>query len=304
MKALLCSFLFLFSFNLLNGQIPFAPVGARYYTKQECPPYDASYTLQEVVEEDTIQGKYCTKLESLFVNQIGQGGEVFVHQDGYRVFIYNEELNTFHLVYDFSLIEGDAYRVYMNEEWFDSDSATVEVLNVDTISIGNVQGVRQELKVTKDSATWWAPSFEVTIDEGIGGIMYGNRLLTPFWTVYHMDCFIDDLCYWSPITGPVSLEGNSQPCIPTSIDVKHENNYFSVFPNPSFGKAVIEYELPNNNKNLTAHIFYSTGQLENQIKLENNFGKIEIESLPTGIYFISMTSDGRVVGSEKLIVVE
>jgi hypothetical protein len=305
MKTLLFSILFLFSFCSLNSQIPFAPVGARYYTKTDCfDPANNSFDLYEVKEDSVIQGKYCTFLYSGIINSLGLNSqEVYVYQEGDRVFIYDKELETFHLVYDFSKIEGEKYKIYMNEYWFDTDSATVEVINIDTVLIGSVQGVRQELRVTNDNdMAWLWTSFETIIYEGIGGI-FGNRMLIPQWLIIAWDCGISEQCYWSKTTGEVALGGSSQPCIPVYAEDLIKQNYFNVYPNPSSGDVFLNYDLPEKFKETDVRIFDSTGSLYELFELNNHFGKINIEDLPTGFYYIIMTAQGRIIGTDKLIVV-
>ena len=304
MKALFYSFLFLFLLQNLNGQIPFAPIGAKYFTMQECPPYSSPPPfLWEIDRDSTIQGKYCTAIWPGFASQLGEslGGE-FVHSDGDKVYVYDYINEVFHLVYDFSLTIGESYRIYMNEEVFGTDSATVEVQFVEDVDLGGTPAVIQYLNVTadNDSTAWWQ-SFEATIYEGIGGI-YGNRLLVPQSILILTSCFTEDLCYWSETTGAIALEGSHVPCIPTSVRDEDVNNHFNVYPNPSIGSAAVQYKIPPDWKEVTVLVFSSTGQLQFSIELYDLSGTVALNELEPGIYFITMLAEGEVIGSEKLVV--
>lgn len=303
MKTLLFFILFLFSFNLLNSQITFAPLGAKYFSKEECPPFGGPPPFLWEVSIDTIlQGKYCTLMHSSMNPTCNDGGS-FVHSDGYKVYIHDNESDGFSLLYDFEKMPGESYRIKLCEDKFNTDSATVEVKAVSNIFYNSIPAIIQTLEVASDNdSTGWWNSFEVEIYEGIGGIN-GNRLLTPQWIVLTTDCYTQDLCFFSPTTGAVSLHGDSQPCEPVSAKEEFSSDHFNIYPNPSSGDVFLNYDLPEKFKETDVRIFDGTGRLYELFVLNNHFGKINIEDLPTGFYYIIMTSQNRIIGADKLIII-
>ncbi len=304
MKALLFSFLFLFSINLLNSQIPFAPVGAKHYIKTECPPsYSPSFSFIAVSADTVLQGKYCTEINqnAFFYNC---SFSRLVHSDSQKVFVYDDVNEEFNLVYDFSKQEGESYRIKLCYDLFEADSATVNILIAENINYGTIPAVKQRLEIVSDNdSTGWFSSIEYEIYEGIGG-RWGNILLfhPTFGTTSH--CSIETLCYWSEYTGSVGIVWSHIPCIPNNTDEEYSNNYFSISPNPSYASAQLKYDLPRHFKNAEILIFDSTGQLQYSFPIKDHVGKTTINNLPTGIYFIIMSSDGRPISSEKLIVLK
>ncbi len=308
MKTILFFLLVAFAVNSLESQIPFAPIGAKYYTKSECPPYGGPPPiLWGITVDSVIQGKYCTQISSGFTNQLGylNDGNAFVHSDGYQVFIYDESAEVFHLVYDFAKEKGESYRIKLDEYSFKTDSATVVVDDVLDIDYNNHPAVRQKLTVTSDndSTSWW-DDFSVDIYEGIGGLN-GNRLLIPQWVLIHTHCYTQDLCYYSPLTGAVPLLGNgSQPCEPVTVRDEQFLSYFQISPNPSHGALSVQYDFPVKYQDVSVHIFDNTGKRIRMVKLEYLTGVMNIPELTSGIYSVAIVSEGQMLGAKKAVVLE
>ena len=312
MKALLYSFLFFFSFNLLNCQIPFAPIGAKYRFKTECDQSGPWFWKREITRDTIIQGKYCTYVNvetgpSTGFSTICSKDDVFEHSDhivfssGYEVYLFEEKEEAFHLLYDFSKGAGESYRIKMCEELFNTDSADVEIKEVDILNFNGVSAVKQLLRVTADNdSTGYFNHFEVSVYEGIGG-EWGNVLLVPdILTTIH--CGTRLLCYWSPTTDEVIFGNAGSPCISVNTDDLKKEDYFKVYPNPSYEEVNFEYDFPSQLKDVKIFIYNSMGMLQLSLDLKGHHGKKEITDLPVGIYFITMTSEGRAVDSGKLIV--
>lgn len=308
MKTILFFLLLALAVNSLNSQIPFAPIGAKYYTKTECPPFGGPPPiLWEITVDSVIQGKDCTQINSGFTNQLGtlNDGNAFVHSDGYKVFIYDGSAEVFHLVYDFAKEKGESYRIKLDEYTFNTDSATVVVDDVLDIDYNNHPAVLQKLTVTSDNdSTGWWDDFTVDIYEGIGGL-YGNRLLIPQWILITTDCFTQDLCYYSPLTGAVSLLGNdSQPCEPVAVRDEQFLSYFQISPNPSYGALFVQYDFPVNFHDVSVHLFDNTGRRSRTVKLDNQAGEISFSDLPSGVYAVAIVSEGQMLGAKKAVVLE
>ena len=307
MKALFFSLLFLSFIQKSNGQIPFAPLGAKYLTYASCPPtYEPSFNFTTISLDTVIQGKYCTGvgefdhlISSYFFNC--SWTSKFVHADSQQVFVYDDINQEFNLVYDFSKQAGDSYRIKMCEYLLGTDSATVNVVSIENIMYDTIPAIKQVLEVVGDSGAWFG-DVEYEIYEGIGGER-GNVLLfhQGFGTTSH--CSTGTSCYWSEITGAVGIAGSHVNCIPTDSEETIEVDYFKVYPNPSYGNVNLEYDLPPDLKNVTISLFNSRGQLHTTIQLNGASRIREINHLPVGIYFMTMVAEGKVIGSDKLVVI-
>lgn len=305
MKPCSLSLLFLFCSTFIFGQIPFAPLGAKYYTKQACPPYGGPPPyLWEINTDSTIQGKYCTKIASSLSNGCSDG-TYFVHYDNEQVYVYDEDLEAFHLLYDFSLTAGSSYRIKACEAFTGTDSVTVFVEEVNSTMYGTEPAKIQQLKVVSDndSTGFIWKEFNATIYEGIGGLN-GNRLLFPDWIYITTDCFTEDLCYWSDLTGPVALLGDSQPCIFTPTKEANLFDFVQLSPNPTMGPTRLRYDFPQVIKGLEFRIYNSTGQSIRRLPVQELSGELQIDQLPAGLYLISLFSSDSLLGTERLLVTQ
>lgn len=95
-----------------------------------------------------------------------------------------------------------------------------------------------------------------------------------------------------------------------TINLKQiENNNklnLTTFPNPNLGKAIIQYELPQNNKTGIINIYTQQGELVKTLNVNNNQNEIEIstEDLKSGIYYFELNCNGYNSGGKKMIVLE
>ena len=88
----------------------------------------------------------------------------------------------------------------------------------------------------------------------------------------------------------------------TSIaDVKSKNN-LNLYPNPAQDKLLIATD-NGIHPQAQLYIFDSFGKLVYSQKINNNSQNIEIDiqNLPSGLYFIRMTLRGEVLGSSKFV---
>jgi hypothetical protein len=302
--------LFLFFFSLLiigniNSQIPFAPLGTYYCHQTYCPP-DYKYPFGFTVTEDTIiQGKYCTKIKEEI--GISCDKDPYVHQDGYQVFVYDQALDTFHLVFDFSKKQGESWRIRLCPEWDfieGVDSATVLVDNVTQTSVGNQPGVKMEIDLIFDSINWTIP---LVIYEGIGGTgRTGSNILMLDDFLIAVDCGTKLYCFQTG--GNPSVEYFDYPPCPCTMvptdELINANNYFEIFPNPANAPIKLKYSLPEKIKNakfITSDIYGKTHQI---INIENKEGNITLNKLNAGQYFISLTIEEEIISTKRLIVLD
>lgn len=86
-------------------------------------------------------------------------------------------------------------------------------------------------------------------------------------------------------------------------DIKEStiNNSMRIYPNPFSQQTVIEFKDELNNSNI--NIYNSTGLKVKEIR--NVFGQsilIQRENLPSGIYYLVITKNGKMVGKNKVVI--
>ena len=86
----------------------------------------------------------------------------------------------------------------------------------------------------------------------------------------------------------------------------HENsnkNIFSIFPNPFISSTTIQ--TIGNLKNATLTIYNSYGQTLKQVKnISGQTISLSRDNLPSGLYFIRLTEDNKIIAVEKLIITD
>ncbi|MBN2523103.1 MAG: tail fiber domain-containing protein [Bacteroidales bacterium] len=86
------------------------------------------------------------------------------------------------------------------------------------------------------------------------------------------------------------------------------NSYsLKAYPNPTTSEAIINFKLPNQTRSASINIYNSEGFLVKTIKInakENNELVLNTEQLSSGLYTYSLVADGKIIGTEKLIIVK
>ncbi len=105
-------------------------------------------------------------------------------------------------------------------------------------------------------------------------------------TVTNVDCYYVPVCL---------VTGFSEPEL--------ENNLVKIFPNPF--STEITLKINQNSKNATLTIFNSFGQQVKQIKnINGQTVTLHRDNLPSGLYFIRITQDSKVIATEKLVIMD
>jgi hypothetical protein len=99
----------------------------------------------------------------------------------------------------------------------------------------------------------------------------------------------------------LKLDNNGIIGIPTA---KNNSKSLNLFPNPASAKFFINFESLNS-QNYDVLIYDLPGKLIMKKKLSGNFLKegIDISEINPGIYFCNVIMDGKITGTEKLIIV-
>ena len=75
---------------------------------------------------------------------------------------------------------------------------------------------------------------------------------------------------------------------------------FQVFPNPASTFGRIQYQLPKTTNGIV-RIFNSTGKAINQYPLEKGEGILNLESFPSGLYYVTLLIEGQIAKTLKFI---
>ena len=297
-------------FNQLKSQVPFWPIEARECIEQGCPDFSTILyfgTFSGLNTDTIIQGKYCTLVSGGVPYSGPLGGfPHFIYQDSSRIYFYNPEDESFQLLYDFELGEGDSYWIKVDEAFYNTDSIKVTI-NMKYEEMVNGFKFRTQfvtIEPQNDPGLWWIGS--TIIKEGIGGI-YGNLLLlTDPHTLTH--CYTKTLWYETPETGIIPIQPPSDlssGCPITSVNTENQNEWLlETYPNPSNGSTTIRYDLPPGFPAAEIRHFDSTGRLCAIYPIKNQKGEISMENLAAGLHFITLFVDGQVRKSGKMLVLK
>ncbi|MCF8245436.1 MAG: T9SS type A sorting domain-containing protein [Saprospiraceae bacterium] len=282
--------------NQLIGQPLFAPLGAVwYYDQYNCPPGPSiSPYVLTVTEDSIINGKYCTKLPNNFCHSDAScSSDVYVHQDGSKVFVYEPSFNGFQMLYDFSLQTGDSYTYIMCKESWGVDTVTIHVDYADTDPAG-----MQHLGVVPNQPTWWS-DFSAVIVKGIGGTTGQNRLL---FTDY---CVLVDCPSWAFRCYQTPSSGSYPPGCVSAVEVGDlPSDGVLLYPNPAYDYLHIELKAQKPMKRASFRIVDSGGRLVREFEAGNldNPSIVPVRDWVAGMYFLQYLEGGEVKTVEKFII--
>ena len=201
----------------------------------------------------------------------------YVYEKDGKVYWWNKELQVFTVLYDFSAEVGDEWEILVG-----SDSIATKVYEIENYLIDSI------------------PYKKMTI--GDSGNLFSGMLLG---SIGHMTSFfpekvmsrgkgyrVDGLrCYW--LDGDLMLKLGDRDCdevyqqYHNSIDEPNENG-FTVYPNPANGVLFVETQNVASLPDPTYRITNPMGQTLLQGHITAETQQINIESLPAGMYFITV----------------
>lgn len=288
----------------IYSQPLFAPLGAKWYYKHEaCDPNSNQfyYSTIEVTEDSIIQGKYCTLITTNICPIVSSCSQYnYVYQEGMKVFVYDDSLQGFQTLFDFSLQTGESYGIHVCNDAWDTDSVNVHIDFADTA----MDGI-QEITLTPVPATWWGTT-EIQVKKGIG-YLGDNPMLFPTNCVTFGDpCFTKRLvCYETPATGIIHLAGN--PCQgPNNTDEEKANFQLSIFPNPTTDYLNFELRTTQPLQKASFRIYYANGKLVKELQSDSPKDTfiVPVWDWAAGAYFLQYEDGGEVRAVEKFMVVK
>lgn len=278
----------------------FAPIGATwYYSDIYDIDYDdtldiTGYNKVESIADTTIGGINCRELKFSFVNPTGGLESELMHY----VYENNEKVyfligDKFKLVYDFSGADWFAHDVYYNF----GDSTLIEV---DSVTMELYDGVL--LKTIHTHINFDYDFFYVTnkIVETIGplGYMFLYHGTDDSFPPSGLRCYTDDA---HDIQISESLPCDSlTPEITAINQIKNELG-INVYPNPSNGAIYVDCSNINSNDNNIIIIDITGKQIYSSQLTAQVINKIEISSIPNGLYIAQIKNENGAVDSFKIV---
>ncbi len=303
-KLLFCIF-FAASINAQVTGVKFAPDGTRWSTEHRfcvsmtnCPHWWTNFQ----IKGDTVIGnKYCQKIDTSVSYYYDSA---CMKYSGRNLYYYSRKLyiDTF-LIYDFNLVAGDTFNLYVNSWCGHNGYYKMPVDSVDSMYYGNTW--RKRITFKKMSGFYFGP---VRWVEGIGDIDYGFDIyLPPVYVGIYGGIEIDFClsgfgrlnCFQEQGYAAYGNFCHNGSCATSVIEENNSSNIF-VYPNPS--SSILNLVLRQaQDENAEIRI---TDMLGNIVKQEyNKVEKISIDigDLQNGIYFVCVkTSEG--VLTKKIIV--
>jgi hypothetical protein len=266
-------------------------VGAEWY--YEITNNDGSITYQHLVcTGDTIvQGKRPKVI--VRSNTHYDRGEItevtheFVYEENGIVYWWNNELQEFTVLYDFSAEQGDRWEIKVGSERIVTTVYEIEIQMIDGIpykkmTIGDDNNLFSGTLIsTIGHLTYFFP--EKLMNRGKGYRVEGMR------------------CYW--VNGELVFKYGDKDCdevyeqLHHGIDEPGENGpstgsgALTVYPNPTDGVLFVETHGHASLSNQTYRITNLMGQTLLQGRITDEIQKINIESLPAGMYFITFAGE-------------
>lgn len=263
-----------------------APIGAKWtFTQPTINPNYQTYTTFESVSDTTVSGQSCRKITETFRKSPTTADTIqhYMYSDSNRVYFF--ENNSWNLLYDFNVQQGDSFLVGHYNQW-------VKIISVDTVSINGFS--RKQFEYDAPSFT---TEFSWLVIEGIGHLIdmfptNENQLFGPL------------RCYQDNIVGLYKNENYygstwTQDCdqIITGIDEQTNSKKTVVFPNP-FTDQVTFNSLVSEPTTISIYDFLG------QIILSQTFTNsttINSEQFAKGVYFYTLSNIKQTFDNGKIV---
>ncbi len=289
-----------FSLTKLNAQ-DFAPIGAKWhYTTLWSFTGDIGFYKIESVSDTIIKGKTCRVLQRNGGPACTFGSD-FVYTEDSVIYFYVPEIDSFQILFDLKAKKDSSWIVIFKIPLLTKlDTLLINVDSVSSININTVDLIK--LHVTYHSLNYGYEnrSYKGEIIERIGDINY----MFNFASLSGLFCDLDFSgglrCYEDSQLGFHST-GIADSCTYTfdwtSVNDIFSITSFTIFPNPADKFIEIRVDFT---KLITLEIRDILGQL----LLSTNFTadtKMNIASLPKGLYVLSLKHESKILGIKKLM---
>ena len=265
------------TFNLFSQE--WFPNGASWYYTQIILFEGETYNYFEVTGDTLIQGKECKIISgSCFCGIPNVGG--ILYEEGDRVFAYNEEADSFRILYDFNLVAGDTL-IFEG----DPNGAGDGMVLIDSITYIQVGSLNLRVQHITHLSFY---------------VVWGDKIIERIGStscLYPQDGVCDPhtgglRCYEDPEIGLINFQNPERPCdFISSLSTVSDFKTIKVYPNPASNILHIETDQVINKIslfNILSVQYYSS------ISINNTIAELNTKDLPQGIYYLQiLTSDNQ-----------
>lgn len=284
--------IFLFAFSLSFAQTTWPPTSSVWYYQTYdgigiWSPITYQYMTIEVNGDTVIKGKNCRILEKNYHSSYGGGcsdndKNEYVYNDSNKVYLYNQVLDTFSILYDFGAKQYDTIKSFLDSCQYSIiiDSLSEIIVNQDTLTVFHTSSY--DLGFTGGR-----------IIEGIGdiGYLFHDKSYNPCEGYWCDGAGIGGLrCYSDSIIG--HFETGLNDCEATVIwSSDRQNNtlgdFFKVYPNPTSNYLFVKSEIYKGE----FLIYNLNGQLIHSNQLTNGINKIDLTKIESGLYLYKVSGE-------------
>ncbi|MDD3978462.1 MAG: T9SS type A sorting domain-containing protein [Methanomicrobium sp.] len=300
--------------NSLYSQ--WAPIGAKWYYDHTsgAPQY---LTVIESINDTLVLNKQCKVLKTYTIYVLGISPGIYqwdtlycplqyTYYDSSKVYLYDNILNDFYILYDFNAAAGDTITV--KDSLFqgycpDNFPGNLFQYKVDSISDTTINGInlKKQIVTTTQNSDWfitdpYSPQgYYPIIIERIGAFKYlfGAGSFVE-GSISHLRCYEDSSISYHAPDWPDTLACDYLYTLITNIKKIKDNNLITIFPNPAFDMVNISLSSQDINTIYHLEIYDCFGNLIRKTELdksnENSNYNFNVHSLSAGIYLIRVNT--------------
>lgn len=287
----------------LYAQHEFAPIGAEWYyekMKSYNPP-EYGYIKLTSLKDTIIQNKKSRVIEVVYApddtTQIIEGYE-YLHQSGDTIWYWKS--NQFHMLYNFSMQEGDSILLYsemLNQCTEDDPYGWNKVDSVFSKTYNGIE-LKAYTSVPVNNSVWGFENYSCEI--------FGN---TNYLIPQNKGCVYDGIwhgplrCYSDPENGVLithhTMKCDSTTTYPVSVSSFNDEEIFTFFPNPVYERLFIDGYKRNTSDKYNIVISDVNGSIV--ASYESKITELNVSSFTKGVYFITISSYNKIIKHEKII---
>jgi Secretion system C-terminal sorting domain len=276
-----------------NKYFPLPDSNATWFSwKSSCPcPPGIQLEIWDWFTGDTIIGSFTYKKIQEYTFRQNDGLSTFgyvgaIRQDTSqkKVFYRLPSSTADTLLYDFNLSVGDT----IPKNWY-INSGTHIISSIDSILVGATYHKRFNFPM--------AFTTEALI-EGVGSTM---GLLLPLYQGVEYSSFL--YCFTENGQNLFIHPNGFCDTNPTNIDEQEKDISLTISPNPFSRQAALQAATPLKNASLA--VYNSVGQTVR--RMDNLAGQtisFHRDNLPSGLYFILLMQDDKVIATDKLVIID
>lgn len=285
--------------SIMSAQTEFAPIGAEWhYDYQQFAT--KGYVQITALKDTIINDKTCRVLEKSYhyydyileTNRDFVFGFEYIAQDGGEIMAYLD--SKFYTLFDFDASVGDSWTVHK-----DNVAGSVMVVGKGEEEVNGMKLRYIELNDISGSECGFGyyGGMPVKVFECVGPT---NSYLFPEHTDY-VDANEGGLirCYSDPGFGELKVGDTECDYVYNQVDEHSENTSFFVYPNPASEEIIIS---TSHYGEMAVEIFNYAGTLVYTSYINGENAKINISTLPAGVYYIVINNDS--IGRQTKTVVK